>query len=832
MGELFGNKVRTITAISGVVGVTGIIAIQLQIAGLLFEYALGVDHFYGIILSGIIITLYSSLGGIRSVTFTDIIQFGTFGVIIPFVAYVLLSNISDSRIIIDTLSTNPAFDYKSVFSFNNPNIYYYISLFLWLFIPNFNPAIFQRIAMAKNTKQVHDSFIIAAFVGLLLAALVCWIGILVLSYYPNVDEQDILKHTISNYGWITGFKGLLISGIMAMIMSTVDSYINSNSILLVHDLNNSLNTKFIKNELYATRVCSLLIGIISILIALRGGNFFELILWTSTCYMPIVTVPFMMALFGFRSSEKSVLLGMIAGFTITVLWELFLKDQIGNVGGLIPGMLANLMTLLSYHYTFKQKGGWVGIKDSTEIENIKKGRKKNFEKLYNEIKLFSFVSLCIKNTPKSDGLLAFLGFFIMVSVFSSVNTLPDGIYDQNISLINSFYIITLCASSLLISYPLWLNSWKGSNFVSILWNFVAVLILNCFSFLLILLSNFSEMQLMAFMVNVIVVSSLCKWRWSLFSLIFGITVTLLYYKNYIEPLKIESDFTSLEFKVIYLLLLISSTLIIFFKPKEERIEKTEAKVGTLESEVTHLNEKVVHYTERITDQEKEIERLGTTAQKILNNVNHELRLPVGNVMNFAEMLKDGLEKYNKEHLKMLSDEVYNNSNRLSSMIMNMLDLATLNAKKLNLDKKTINLGELVEDRVNHCRRVYLEDKRIDFELKIHSEIFVSVDPNYMRQVVDNLVINAIKFSNNGLINVELLKNKGKIEFMIKDNGIGIPKSELYDIFTPFKMGSNTESKAEGRGVGLALCKAAIEAHGGIIIVESDGINGARFRFIL
>ena len=173
MGELFGNKVRTITAISGVVGVTGIIAIQLQIAGLLFEYALGVDHFYGIILSGIIITLYSSLGGIRSVTFTDLIQFGTFGVIIPFVAYVLLSNISDSRIIIDTLSTNPAFDYKSVFSFNNPNIYYYISLFLWLFIPNFNPAIFQRIAMAKNTKQVHDSFIIAAFVGLLLAALVC-----------------------------------------------------------------------------------------------------------------------------------------------------------------------------------------------------------------------------------------------------------------------------------------------------------------------------------------------------------------------------------------------------------------------------------------------------------------------------------------------------------------------------------------------------------------------------------------------------------------------------------------------------------------------------------
>ena len=142
----------------------------------------------------------------------------------------------------------------------------------------------------------------------------------------------------------------------------------------------------------------------------------------------------------------------------------------------------------------------------------------------------------------------------------------------------------------------------------------------------------------------------------------------------------------------------------------------------------------------------------------------------------------------------------------------------------------INLGELVEDRENNCRQIYLEEKKIDFELKIHSEIFVSVDPNYMRQVVDNLVINVIKFSNDGLISVQFLKKRHKIE--IRDNGVGIPKEELYGIFTPFKMGSNTESKAEGKGVGLTLCKAAIEARGGTIIVESDSSNGARFRIVL
>ena len=117
-------------------------------------------------------------------------------------------------------------------------------------------------------------------------------------------------------------------------------------------------------------------------------------------------------------------------------------------------------------------------------------------------------------------------------------------------------------------------------------------------------------------------------------------------------------------------------------------------------------------------------------------------------MNFAEMLNEGLGNFNESQLKMLLDEVYKNSNRLSSMIMNMLDLA---AKELALDKKTINLGELVSDRVKDCRKIYLDGKKIDFILEIQPELLISIDPDYMRQVVDNLVINAIKFSSEGLI---------------------------------------------------------------------------------
>ncbi|MDG1436368.1 MAG: hypothetical protein P8P83_01085 [Rickettsiaceae bacterium] len=190
MGGLYGERVRVITAISGFIGVSGVIAIQLQIAGLLFEYALGISVSYGIIISGIIITLYSSLGGIKAVTFTDVIQFLTFGIVIPSIGLMLFAKFGNESVI-DVLSMSPKFSFSESFSFANERIYYFASLFLWLLIPAFAPAVFQRISMAKDVTQVRHSFVIAAFVGAFLAAVICWIAMLLLSKYPNLEGDDI-----------------------------------------------------------------------------------------------------------------------------------------------------------------------------------------------------------------------------------------------------------------------------------------------------------------------------------------------------------------------------------------------------------------------------------------------------------------------------------------------------------------------------------------------------------------------------------------------------------------------------------------------------------------
>ena len=138
--------------------------------------------------------------------------------------------------------------------------------------------------------------------------------------------------------------------------------------MVVHDILGPLNVKILGNKLIESRLFSALIGIFSIVLAFREGSLMQMLIGTSSFYMPVVTVPFIMALLGFRSTGKSVLLGMFAGFLTVVLWDYIFFKPFFNLDSLVPAMISNLAVLLSSHYLLKQKGGWVGIKDRSVVE--------------------------------------------------------------------------------------------------------------------------------------------------------------------------------------------------------------------------------------------------------------------------------------------------------------------------------------------------------------------------------------------------------------------------------------------------------------------------------
>ena len=263
MGSLYGENVRIISAIAGCAGASGIMAAQLKVSGMLFEYAFDLPSEYGMIASALIVAIYSSFGGIKSVTFTDVIQLFTFGTIIPTLAFFIFGSLDNIDPIIHTIKTNELFNYAEVFDFTRPKSFYYLVLFLFFLTPAFEPDIFQRIAMAKNTAQVRKSFLIAGIFCIFILTLMAFIGVSILSLTPGLDSKEVVKHVIFEYSYV-GLKGLTLIGVMAMVMSTIDSIINSTAVLFVHDFCKPLGVKWVKNELLASRITAFTITLLAL----------------------------------------------------------------------------------------------------------------------------------------------------------------------------------------------------------------------------------------------------------------------------------------------------------------------------------------------------------------------------------------------------------------------------------------------------------------------------------------------------------------------------------------------------------------------------------------
>jgi Na+/proline symporter/signal transduction histidine kinase len=830
MGDLYGNSARMITSVSAITVSVGNVAVQFSVFVVLLNHFLGISELYSIVVSSFIVITYSTFGGIKSVTFTDMIQFFAFCVVLPMVAFLIWQSLGEPNAVLNVLTKNPLFDFKQFFNYNNPSFLNTLLLFLFFIIPGLDPALFQRISMAKDTAQVARSFSIAGALMILIEyGVIAAIGVFLLaSNDTNLNPDSVMTYIMDNY--TSGvFKGLFIVGIMAMLMSTADSYINCSSVLFSYDFCQSIGINLNpQKELLLARFSAFTIGIAALLLSLFSHNLLELILSCYSFYMPVVSVPLIFAIFGFRSTSKSVLIGMSAGFITVIIFKILEFD----INSLIPGMISNIIFLLCSHYLFGQGGDSDVTKEKINLKISTSNRKNN-------IRSFNIINFCKSNTPKDEKFFVYFGLLCIISIFSSVSSISFDLYQKHYTTISFVHYSILSIAAAFITYPVLPVFFKKENYISIIWNIAIAYCLAFCSSLLFIISNFDQNLLTTLMVNLLILSILLRWQVALFMIVVSLFCSIEFYKLFYDTNFMVSNISA-HFKIVYLLAVVASVVIAFLKPKQEYVEATEHKVDKLEITVDHLNgeiteldEKVGHYSQRVADQAMEIERLGATAQKILNNVNHELRLPVGNVMNFAEMLSEGLGKYNDNQLKDLSDEVFKNSNRLSTMILNMLDLAMLDVKKIELNKKTINLSELVEDRVDNCRKIYLQGKKIDFELKIEPNVLASVDANYIRQTVDNLIINAITYSQSGTIKVSVLrKSKNIVELIIKDEGIGIPKSELFDIFNPFKMGIHTQSKAEGRGIGLALCKSAVEAHGGDINVVSENAKGAVFKVVL
>ncbi|MBF0549374.1 MAG: PAS domain S-box protein [Deltaproteobacteria bacterium] len=225
--------------------------------------------------------------------------------------------------------------------------------------------------------------------------------------------------------------------------------------------------------------------------------------------------------------------------------------------------------------------------------------------------------------------------------------------------------------------------------------------------------------------------------------------------------------------------------------------------------------------------------------EFLANMSHEIRTPMNSVMGFADLLiKSQLDTKQLEYASSIKQA----SGNLLFVLNDILDLSKIEAGKLELESITFNLGELC-DQVIETFRVLSDKKGIKLSLEVSPDLHAKLhgDPNRLRQILNNLIGNAVKFTSRGSVELGVTQygtnpclgetNAVTLIFAVKDTGIGIPAGQRERIFDPFtQVDASTRRRYGGTGLGLNICKKLVELMGGEIWVKSTEGVGSTFCF--
>lgn len=255
---------------------------------------------------------------------------------------------------------------------------------------------------------------------------------------------------------------------------------------------------------------------------------------------------------------------------------------------------------------------------------------------------------------------------------------------------------------------------------------------------------------------------------------------------------------------------------------------------------------LVLYTIKKLDYEKELIKAKETAEgmhksqsNFISNISHELRTPVAVIMSANQILDINMQKTKNDYSESNFNKINiikQNCNRLLRLTNNIIDMAKIDSGFMNLKLKNIDIIFLLESIVTSVIP-YADCKNIDIIFDTNcEELIMCVDPDKIERIVLNLISNAIKFSKdntNIYINVTAYENESKLEFSVRDTGIGMESKDLEKIFDRFtQVDDIMVRKNEGSGIGLSLVKIFTKLHDGDIIVNSKLGEGSEFIIVL
>src|SRR5450432_4044898 len=244
---------------------------------------------------------------------------------------------------------------------------------------------------------------------------------------------------------------------------------------------------------------------------------------------------------------------------------------------------------------------------------------------------------------------------------------------------------------------------------------------------------------------------------------------------------------------------------------------------------------------------KNAEEANAAKSAFLSTVSHELRTPLTSVLGFTRITKKRLEekifpvtdRSDPKTVKAI-EQISGNLNvviaegeRLTNLINDVLDLAKIEAGKMEWNMESVQFPEVLERAISVTSALF-DQKNLRLERKVEENLpEISGDRDKLIQVVVNLLSNAVKFTNDGVVTCSVYQKEGALIVGITDTGIGIAPEDHDKVFEQFKqVGDTLTDKPKGTGLGLPICKEIVEHHHGKIWLESELGNGSTFYFML
>lgn len=275
----------------------------------------------------------------------------------------------------------------------------------------------------------------------------------------------------------------------------------------------------------------------------------------------------------------------------------------------------------------------------------------------------------------------------------------------------------------------------------------------------------------------------------------------------------------------------------FFKTEEAIVvigETDSEEMDNLRRNLITLNSELNNLTRELQKKNAELQRLNELKNHFLGIAAHDLRTPIGAIKNFCEFLLDETrDRLEEEHLQFLVT-IKSLSDFMLQLLNDLLDITAIEAGKLKFSPQPVDLKEVIRESLE-ITGIFAQKKDITVVCELEDGLpLVSADPMRIKQVLDNLLTNAIKFSERGTkVTVTSQRQGQMVVTSVEDEGPGVPEKDIDKLFKAFSKTSVQSTAGEkGAGLGLAIAKKIVESHKGRIWIDTQKTKGAKFSFSL